>query len=183
LTETVSGVLAPGSIDIVVAQVQSPGSNLGLGTRIGIRFGVGFLLNLVLGGLVVGLSPTYATRRVADIREDPGEAFLWGLLVGIVVPIFLVILAVTVVGLVITIPGLIVLAFVGLTALGVTVAWIGDALTGDSGTQIRAKSIVVGALVLAIPGSIPVLGNVLVSIIQYFALGAVGRHFLQSWSD
>lgn len=167
-----------------LAAAQSPngGAELGPGTRIGIRFVVGLVVNLLLGGLLVALGPRYAREAVDAIRDDPGGAFGWGLLVGIGGPIVLALLAATVVGLVVAIPGFVVLVVVGLVGNAVTVVWVGDSLVG-SGTDVDAGAVGAGALALAIPGAIPVLGNFVTAILGFFGLGVVGRGLVAGWRD
>jgi hypothetical protein len=118
---------------------------------------------------------------VAAIRDDTGGAFLWGLLVGIGVPIALVLIAITIIGLVVTIPGLIVLFFVSLIGNAVTVCWIGGALIGRDGPD--GVAVGVGAVVLAVVGAVPILGNLVTTLLGFFGLGVVGRDLYASWQD
>lgn len=167
-----------------VAAAQSPtgGSEFGFGTHIGIRFVAALVVNLLLGGALVGLGPRYATETVTALREDPVGAFGWGLLVGIGVPIVLVLLAFTIIGLIVAVPGFILLAFVGIVGNAVTIVWIGGLLLGD-GSRIGGKAAGVGALALAIPASIPVLGNLITAFLGFFGIGVVGRSIYAVWRD
>jgi len=164
-----------------VAAAQSPvaESELGLATRVGLSFGVILLINLVLGGGLYLLAPDYTRRMVSEIRDDAGAAFLWGLLTGIAVPIALVLIAITIIGLLVTIPGLIALFFLGLIGNAVTVCWLGTLLTGHDGPDGTAVG--VGALVLALVGAIPVLGNLVTTLLGFFGLGVVGHDLYTSW--
>lgn len=157
-----------------VAQATGTGSELGLGTRLAVRFGVSLAVYLLLGGALVALAPRYATDSVRVLQDDPGTAFGWGLVVGVVVPIVLALLAVTIVGLVVAIPGAIVLAGVGIVGNAVTIAWIGDTLVG-TGDEVGLSGVGVGALLLAAVYAVPVLGNVLTTVVGLFGLGVVGR--------
>jgi hypothetical protein len=74
---------------------------------------------LLLGGLAVLLGPNYVRKRIEEIRERPGEAVVWGLIVTIAVPLALILLAITIIGLLVTIPGLLLVAVVGLFGTGV----------------------------------------------------------------
>lgn len=137
------------------------------------------MINLVLGGALYLLAPDYTRRMVADIRDDAGTAFLWGLLVGIAVPIALVLIAITIIGLLITIPGLLALFFLTLIGNAVTVCWIGTLLTGNDAPDGTAVGI--GAVVLAVVGAIPVLGNLVTTLVGFVGLGVVGRDLYTSW--
>lgn len=166
----------------VAAQPLASETGLDPGTRLAIRFGVAFLVNLLLGGGLVVLGPAYARTTVNRIRSDPGGAFVWGLLVGVGVPVALVLLAITIIGLVVAIPGLVVLAIVGLVGNAVTIVWVGEALTGRSNGAIDGRAAVVGALALALPAAIPVVGNLLSTVIGFFGVGAVGERLYESWA-
>jgi hypothetical protein len=154
-------------------------SDIGLGVRVASRFGVVLVINLLLGGGLLLLAPEYARRMVAEIRDDAGTAFLWGLLVGIALPIALVLIAITIIGLLITIPGLIALFFLGLVGNAVTICWLGTLLTGHDTPDGAAVG--VGALGLALVGAVPVLGNLVTTLVGFFGLGVVGRDLYASW--
>lgn len=167
-----------------VAAAQSPngGSELGPGARIGIRFAVALVLNLLLGGVLVAFAPRYAREGVDAIRDDPVGAFVSGLLVGIGGPIVLVVLAVTIVGLVVAIPGFVILAVVLLVGNAMTVLCVGAVLTHARG-ELGGKAVGVGALALAVPGAIPVLGNLVTGLLGTFGIGVVGRGLWTAWRD
>ncbi|SFR89370.1 hypothetical protein SAMN05216559_0618 [Halomicrobium zhouii] len=165
---------------LAAAQSPTPGAELGLGTTVAIRFCVALGLNLVFGGGLVLIGPRYATRMVEEIRRDPGEAFGWGLIVAIAVPIALVLVALTIIGLIITIPGLFVLTVVGIVGNAVSIVWIGAALRGRA-DRYGGKAAGVGALALAVPMAIPVLGNLVQTLVGFFGIGAVGRDLYREY--
>lgn len=163
---------------VAAAQPSNPGSELGFGAR----FAIVAIVQFLLAGGLVALSPRYATKMVNEIRDDPAEAFGWGLLVGIGVPIVLALLAITIIGLVVAIPGSILLAFVGLVGNAVAIVWLGTVLTGTDG-GVGGKAAAVGAVVLAVPAAIPVLGRLVTTVVGFFGLGVVGRALYASWRD
>ncbi|MCU4800518.1 hypothetical protein OB920_09065 [Halobacteria archaeon HArc-gm2] len=165
---------------LAAAQSPNPGAELGLGTRLVIRFCTAFVVNLVFGGGLVLIGPRYATRMVEEIRHDPGEAFGWGLIVAIVVPIALVLVALTIIGLIVSIPGLFVLAVVSIVGNAVSIVWIGAALRGRA-DRYGGKAAGVGALALAVPMAIPVLGNLVQTLIGFFGIGVVGRDLYREY--
>ena len=156
-----------------------PRSSLDLGTRLAVNFGAGFVINLLLGGALVALGPEYAARKLDEFRDDPGETVVWGLIVGIGVPIALAILAITIIGLVIAIPGVIVLAGVGIVGSAVMVGVVGSSLTG--GDDPGVTEVLVGALVLALATAIPVLGGLINWIVTLPGVGLVGHDLYRSW--
>ena len=161
-----------------LAAAQSPVADADLGVRLATQFVGGFLVNLVLAGLLVLLAPSYARRTVGAIRDDPGSAFLWGLLVGIAVPIGLVLLAFTIIGLLITIPGLIALAILGVVGNAVAVCWFGGLLTGG---DVDGAAVGAGALVFAVLGVVPIVGTLATTLLSFLGLGVVGRDLYTSW--
>ncbi|WP_226022522.1 hypothetical protein [Halomicrobium salinisoli] len=167
-----------------VAAAQAPGTGTGLDVELELtaRFVGAFVGNLILGGLLVALGPRYATEKAAEISDDPGAAFVWGLLVSIVVPILLVLIAITIVGLVVTIPGLIVVAVVGVVGQAVSVVWIGNAIAGSDG-RVGGRAALAGAAALAVPAAIPILGNLVTWLVGLLGTGVVGRGLYESWQD
>jgi uncharacterized protein involved in cysteine biosynthesis len=176
-----SSVAAACAFAGVAAAQPEMGSELGFATRIGLRFAVVLVINLVLGGALLGITPEYARRMVTAIRDDAGTAFLWGLLAGVAVPIALVLIAITIIGLLVTIPGLIALFFVGLVGNAVTICWVGTLLTGRADPDGAAVG--VGAAVLAAVGAVPLLGNLVTTLLGFVGLGVVGRDLYTSWRD
>lgn len=162
---------------LATVQTTGTGTELEFATRMAISFVVSLVVYLALGGGLVAFGPGYARETVAAIRTDPGGAFGWGVLAGVVVPIVLVLLAVTIVGLVVALPGFILLFFVGIVGNAVTVVWIGT-LLGDE--RPDATAVGLGALALALVSAIPLLGGVLTTLIGFFGLGVVSRRLYES---
>lgn len=164
---------------LAAAQAPNAADEIGLGAGLLIEFLVSLVVYLLLGGALVTFGPRYATARVSDVREDPGGAFGWGLVVGIAVPIVLVILALTIIGLIVAVPGVLVLFVLGVVGNAVTVVWIGAELA-DTGGDVDGYAVGVGALALAVVSAIPLLGGFLTTVIGLFGLGAVSRDAYQS---
>jgi len=167
---------------VATAQSTAPGSGIGPGFEIVLRFGVGFVIFAILGVAAAGLGPNYTTNAVREIQDDPGAAIGWGILVGILLPIGLVLLALTIIGAVISIPGLLLIAVLGIVGNGVTAVWIGNSVIGDDGT-VSATDGVAGGLLMAVPFAIPVVGGFLLNLITLVGLGVVGRGVYEEWSD
>lgn len=164
---------------LAAAQSPTAGLDIGFGAGLVIQFLVSLVAYLLLGGALVAFGPRYADATVSDLRDDPGGAFGWGLVTGIVAPIVLVILALTIIGLVVAIPGFIILLVLSIVGNAVTVAWIGSTLA-DTGGAVDGYAVGVGALALAIVGAIPLLGGFLTSLLGLFGLGVVCRNAYSS---
>ncbi|EMA22735.1 hypothetical protein C442_06906 [Haloarcula amylolytica JCM 13557] len=117
-----------------------------------------------------------------EIQNDLGGAIGWGVLVGIFLPIGLVILALTVIGALISIPGLLLIGILGIIGTGITAVWVGNSVIGDDGT-VSATDGVAGGLLLAVPFAIPVVGGLLLNLITLVGLGVVGRGLYEDWTD
>jgi len=159
--------------------VTDPRSSLDLGTRLAVNVGAGFVVNLLLGGALVALGPEYAAEKFDEFRDDAGETVVWGLIVGIGVPIALGVLAITIIGLVVAIPGVLVLAVVGIVGSAVMVGVVGSSLTG--GDDPGGTEVLVGALVLALATAIPVLGGLINWLVTLPGVGMVGHDLYRSW--
>ncbi|QZP38389.1 hypothetical protein [Halobaculum magnesiiphilum] len=176
----VGALAALAFVGVAAAQYSDPRASLDLTTRIGVQFAVGFVINLLLGGALVALSPGYADDKLDQFSSDPGETIVWGLIVGIGVPIVLVILAFTIIGLVITIPGILILAGVGIVGSAVMVVVVGDVVTdgGAGGTTV-----LVGALVLALLTAIPFVGGLINWLVGLPGIGMVGHDLYRGWKN
>jgi hypothetical protein len=179
LPALLASAVAACSLAGIVAAQPEVGSELDLAARTVSRVVVVLVINFVLGGVMFLLAPAYARRMVAEIRADAGTAFLWGLLVGIGVPIALVLIAITIIGLLVTIPGLIALFFLALIGKGITICWIGDLLTGRDDLDVTAVG--VGAAALAVVGAVPLVGDLATTLLGLVGLEVVGRDLYTSW--
>mgnify|MGYP006275277393 CR=1 FL=1 len=176
----VGALAALAFVGVAAAQYSDPRASLDLTTRIGVQFAAGFVINLLLGGALVAVSPRYAGGKLDQFSADPGETIVWGLIVGIGVPIALAVLAITIIGLVIAVPGALVLAGVGIVGSAVMVVVVGDAVTdgGAGGTTV-----LVGALVLALLTAIPIVGGLINWLVGLPGIGMVGHDLYRGWKN
>lgn len=159
-----------------VAAAQSPDVTV----EYEFRLLAALVVNLLLGGALVALGPRYADATVRELREDPAGAFGWGLLVGIGGSIAIALLAITIIGLVVALPAALVLAVVALVGNAVTVLWVGNVLVGTRG-EVGPTDAAVGAVALALPMAIPILGDLVARLVGFFGIGVVGRSLYESW--
>ncbi|WP_336339237.1 hypothetical protein [Haloarcula brevis] len=167
---------------VATAQSTAPDGFTNPAFGVVLQFGIGFVVLAVLGAAAAAIGPEYTTNAVREIQDDPGAAIGWGILVGILLPIGLVLLALTVIGALISIPGLLLLGVLGIVGTGITAVWVGNSVIGDDGT-VSVTDGVAGALLLAVPFAIPVVGGFLLNLITLVGLGVVGRDLYESWSD
>ncbi|MDS0221660.1 hypothetical protein NDI54_09890 [Haloarcula sp. S1AR25-5A] len=171
-----------GLAGVATAQSTGPGGVGDPALNVVLRFGVGFVILTILGVAAAATGPKYTTNAVREIQDDPGAAFGWGLLVGVLLPIGLVLLALTVIGALVSIPGLLLIGILSIVGSGVTVVWAGNSVIGDDGT-VSATDGLAGGLLLAVPFAIPVVGGFLLNLISLIGLGVVGRDVYESWAD
>ena len=167
---------------VATAQSTVPGGTANPAFRVILRFGVGFVILAVLGAAAAAIGPKYTTNAVREIQDDLGGAIGWGVLAGIFVPIGLVILALTVIGALVSIPGLLLIGVLSIIGTGITAVWVGNSVIGDAGT-VSATDGVAGGLLLAVPFAIPVVGGLLLNLITLVGLGVVSHGLYEDWTD
>ncbi|KAB1196163.1 MULTISPECIES: hypothetical protein [Haloferax] len=149
-----------------------------------IRASMSFVVNLVVGGILIAVLPAYTRNALGEIRDDPGGSFIWGLGIGIGGLIAIIVLAITIIGLVVAIPGI--LLFVALSAAGSAVATV---FLGSTVARLLSNSrpplslsLVIGALVTAAFSVVPLVGGLILFVVETVGLGVVGRDLYRSWS-
>ncbi len=113
-------------------------------------------------------------KCVATVEERPGYSILAALLTVLLIPVAVVLLAITGVGIAV-IPFLAAgLFFAGLFGKVVMLAWLGRRLTGFfAGTIHPALAVLVGGVVMLFLYTVPILGIVLYKLMGWVGLGVV----------
>ena len=132
-----------------------------------------FILNLLLGVLLLGLFPNFSDGVADRVRSSPLRSGLVGIALVVGFPIVLILVAITIVGIPVSIAGLLaflVFAWIGLVygrfAVGV---WLLSAL----GIGNRWGGLVVGLVLAAILGQIPLIGGVINLVIFLLGIGSL----------
>lgn len=128
----------------------------------------GFVFTLIVGGLVLAVSPRYVDGVVGRVRDDAFGSFLWG--VG-VLALFLglfFLLVITVVGIVVAVPLL--FAFLLLAVVGNALGYL--ALL-DGAVDDRSTALVVGAAVAGVVSAVPLLGDLVGFVVGSVGVGAM----------
>ncbi|MFC6862862.1 polymer-forming cytoskeletal protein [Halomicroarcula sp. GCM10025817] len=143
----------------------------------------GLVASLLLGVVLLGVFPRFSTGVASRVAEEPLQSGGVGLLTLIAVPVLLVLLAITIVGIPLTI--------LGAVAFGIAV-WVGSvygqyaiaawALT-RIGSPNRWLALVVGLVAFAILGTIPFLGGLLELVAFLLGLGAFALGLRESYRN
>lgn len=132
-----------------------------------------FVMNLVLGALLLALFPRFSEGVVDRVASDPVRTGLAGLAVLVGVPILLVAIAITIIGIPITIVGAFAFAF--LVWVGIVygrfavAAWLLAQVDVDN----RWLALVGGLLGGAVLAQVPIVGGLLNLLIFLLGLGAL----------
>lgn len=162
------------------AVVQPPRRNaFELFVSIGFEFAVSVVVTGIIGAVVLSVAPDFTRDGVEYLHKEPGEAFLYGLGAYVITVVVTILLAITIVGILVVIPGLVVLAILGLGATTVSVisfgSWLRSAVGGGGVTEY-GTALVVGAFAWAAVSLVPVLGALVT-----FVVGTMGYGYLALW--
>ncbi len=134
-----------------------------------------FVVNLVLGAILLLLFPRFAGGVADRVRTEPLRTGAVGFAVLLGIPLLLVALALTIVGIPFTIAGGVLFALVAWFGLIYGRFAIGAWLLGYVDVANRWLALVVGLLVGAVLGLIPLVGGLLNFLIFLLGLGALVR--------
>ncbi|WP_266079112.1 bactofilin family protein [Haladaptatus caseinilyticus] len=133
----------------------------------------GFFVNLLLGAVLLAVFPTFSDGVAERARSTPLLSAGVGLLLLILVPIVLVVFAITIIGIPISILGaflFVILLWVGTVygsfTLGVWLLSLADEAN-------RWLALLVGLLVVALVNQIPILGGLIQFVVLLLGLGAL----------
>lgn len=132
-----------------------------------------FILNFLLGALLLGLFPAFSDRVADRVATDPARSGLVGFGVFVGIPILLVAVAITVIGIPISIAGL--FAFLLIIWIGTVYGRfaVGAWLLSLADIHNRWGALLVGLLLAVVLWQIPFLGGLLNFVITLLGLGAL----------
>lgn len=154
-------------------------SDLAPEVGIPLQFVGSLLIYVVAGGIVVAVSPEYTERMAARIRDDAATSFLSGLAALVVTIIAAFLLAITIIGLLVVIPGM--LALVVVQIVGNTAALVAiGAVTSERGRGSPFAALCIGALLLSAVSLVPIVGGIVRFVVQTVGFGAVVGSYWES---
>ncbi|WP_459884296.1 hypothetical protein [Halostagnicola bangensis] len=127
------------------------------------------MITLLIGTLVLAITPESSKRNVDRMRSLPGESFLYGLLALVIAIGSAVVLIITIVGVLVLIPGMIVFVIALLLGSVLATVAVGTSLVGGSRYW---QGLVVGALLVSLVSAVPVLGGILDFVLVITGLGS-----------
>lgn len=131
-------------------------------------------LTLVIGGLLVAVAPHSTRRRTDRALEQPGVAFVYGVVSLAAVIGLSFLLAITGIGIVLAIPLLLFFVLIALVAGEYGYLAVGR-LASDSWPLALGVAVAVAALV----GAVPILGGIVGFVISSIGMGTVVREFIE----
>lgn len=138
-------------------------------------FGVvyGLLVNLLLGAVLLLVFPAFSREVAGKASGDPLRSAGVGLLLLIAIPIALFLIALTVVGIPLSLTGVLVFLLL-LWLSGVYGAYsVGTWLLSLADTDNRWLALAVGVLVVAVLSQIPILGGLVQFVVLLLGFGAL----------
>jgi len=172
------------AIDGIGPGPTNPTEPIGIAVSTGLSFVIELAVVGILGAIVIAVAPDFTDEGAEYVRGEPVMAFVYGFGAYIAVAVTAFLFAITIVGLLVVIPGLLALAVVGIatTTVGVVALgrWIGD--VADVGDGL-ATALVVGALAWAFLGAVPVLGGLVTGVLNAMGFGYLVARVLDGRDD
>lgn len=185
---TVTSHADPAAVGAVLQGVPVPVAQTGPEAATGTGFDPvsSFVLSLglylVVGTVLLSAAPRASRRAVERIHDEPLYALLLGLAGQVGAVVLTVLLAITVVGLVVAIPGLILWALLGVAGSTLAAVAVGALATDLAGIDSRAADLLTGAVVLSALTLVPVVANVVNVVAGSIGLGTLLGMWLDSRS-
>ncbi|MFC6771022.1 hypothetical protein ACFQDD_05745, partial [Halorubrum pallidum] len=124
-------------IDGIAPGPTNPTEPLEFAVAAGISFVIELAVVGILGAIVIAVAPDFTDEGSEYVRGEPVMAFVYGFGAYLAIAAAAILLAITIIGLIVVVPGLIALAIVGVatTTVGVVALgrWIGAAFDIDDG--------------------------------------------------
>lgn len=134
-----------------------------------------FLTTLVIGGILIAFRPTYLERMMQHVRKSPFPSLVYGFLALFLLIAVIIALAITIVGILVAIP-LIILAYL-IWAIGVTIVLLAIADRFVSHDDGWLKPLLLAALINAIL-ALSGIGGIIAFFAGAIGFGAIMREFI-----
>lgn len=130
------------------------------------------LIKTIIGILILLWRPNFLLNLAATINHYPLQSGLWGLGGLLAVMLLIIFLAASLIGIpLLPLVSLLVAIIIVLGTLGVTL-WVGQRASPGA-ERSRIQQFLIGVLILTVIGFIPVLGGLVLSVVNIFGFGAL----------
>jgi len=133
----------------------------------------GVLVNLLAGAVLLVAFPRFSTAVADEVTDDPLRSGLVGLLALVAIPIVLVALLITIVGIPLSLAGLIAYLFLVWAGALYGRYAAGRWLLAQAGRERRWLALLVGVLGVALLKLVPILGDLVEAAVVLLGLGAL----------
>lgn len=141
----------------------------------------GLLVSLAVGAVLLLAFPARSRRLATRVVEAPLKAGLYGLVALVGVPVVLVLLAVTLVGIPLAIAGALLFALAIWVASVYGGYAVGEWLLGYTDVDNRWVALALGLLVVALVARVPVLGGLVWFAVLLLGLGGIAAGGLEAY--
>lgn len=177
LAEAIPALVQAGLHDPTAVWSGPGGPQNGINVSVGVGGGAlgSFLTTLIVGAILVAISPKFTERMMADVVDDPLGSFVYGViaLVGLIVVI--IVLVITIIGIFVAIPLIVVAVLLWAAGAAIGFLAIAERLVGrDDGWAVP---LLVAALLnggFALTG----IGGLVSFVVGAAGFGAILRHLL-----
>ncbi|PSQ18779.1 hypothetical protein BRD00_04275 [Halobacteriales archaeon QS_8_69_26] len=177
-----------GSVAVLVESVPSLAGQTGPGGSTGgessdplVDALVSVVVTLVVGGILLALAPEGSRDIVRKSRERPLYAAVAGFLGFFGGLIAFVLLGITVVGLVVSIPGFIAWILIALAGSAYGAMVVGSLVTDATDLDGLGPALVIGAVAMAAVGLVPALGELVTLVVGSIGMGSIFMFAFGSW--
>lgn len=141
----------------------------------------GFLVNAALGILLLAAFPAFSRRVTAQATDSPLRSGGIGFLTLILVPVGLVLIALTIIGIPLSLIGALLFGFTLWVGAVYGRIAVGDWLLGLVNVQNRWLALLVGLVVVALGVSIPIVGGLVEFVVFLLGFGALATALYRSY--
>lgn len=134
----------------------------------------GFFANLVLGAVLLALFPRFSNEVADGVVDRPLRSGGWGVVALFGIPLVLVAFAITIIGIPLALLGIVLYVLAIWTGVVYGEFAVGRYLLARMDTEGNWKALLVGLLVFAVLGLVPILGGIAVLLALLVGLGALG---------
>ena len=143
----------------------------------------GLLVNLLLGAILLAIFPSFSARVAGHVAERPAKSGGVGLLALVAVPIVLVVLLFTLVGIPLSLVGAVVFGVAAWVAVVYGQFAIGSWALSLADRENRWLALALGLVGFALLGVIPVLGGLLELVAFLLGLGSLALTLRESYRN